>query len=144
MSQPILPTLLSQPLTTSPPISAPLPVTSQHAVPAFSPQSLSLSTSRHFHTSINPGTHISSRSRAYITRAIQNGWAKSTINRYSSSVELFLRFCDDEFVPSHLRFPADEFVLCAFAASSLGRHSQSTVSNCLTGLKAWHTAHNVK
>ena len=141
---PTLPTLFSQPLTVALPIPASLSCASQHAVPVFSSQSVSLPPGRHFLTGINPGTHISSRSRSYVTRAIQNGWAKSTVNRYSSSVELFLRFCDDEFVPNHLRFPADEFVLCAFAASSLSRHARSTVSNRLSGLKAWHIAHNVE
>ena len=143
-SHPTVSTLHSQLPTTLPPIPAPLPSTSQHAVPAFSSHSLSLASSRHFLASTNPSAHISSRSRACVTRAIQNGWAKSTINRYSGTVELFLRFCDNEGVPSHLRFPADEFVLCAFAASSLGRHARSTVSSRLAGLKAWHTAHNVE
>ena len=142
-SHPTLPALLSQPPTTLQPIPAPSPPTLQRAVPAYSSHSLSLASNRHFLTGTNPSAHISSRSQAYVTRAIQNGWAKSTLNRYSGAVELFLRFCDDEGIPNHLRFPADEFVLCAFAASSLGRHARSTVSSRLAGLKAWHVAHNV-
>jgi hypothetical protein len=100
---------------------------------------------RHFLPNDNAGPHyLSPRTRAQVTRAIKNGWAKATVKRYSSSVELFLRFCDEESVPEHLRFPADEFVLCAFAASSLGRHARSTVSGRLSGLKAWHFAHNME
>jgi hypothetical protein len=87
---------------------------------------------------------LSLRSRDYVTRAIQNGWATTTIKRYSASVEQFIRFCDIEGVSDHLRFPADEFILCAFAASSLGRHSRSTVRNRLSALKAWHIAHNME
>jgi hypothetical protein len=34
-------------------------------------------------------------------------------------------------------------VLCAFAASSLGKHAGGTPRGHLSALKAWHTAHNV-
>lgn len=87
---------------------------------------------------------VSLRAKARVARAIQNGWAKSTLKRYSSSVKLFLRFCDMEGVPEHLRFPANEFVLCAFAASSIGRHARGTPSAHLSALKAWHVAHNLE
>ena len=53
-------------------------------------------------------------------------------------------FCDEEHVPEHLRFPADEFVLCAFAASSFKKHAGGTPRSRITALKAWHAAHNVE
>jgi hypothetical protein len=87
---------------------------------------------------------LSSHARNHVTQAIQSGWADSTLRRYSGSIKQFLRFCDAERVPSHLRFPADEFVLCAFAASSCGRHAGGTPRSRLSALKAWHIAHNVK
>lgn len=85
-------------------------------------------------------THV----KDYVSRAIQNGWARSTVKRYASAVDLFIRFCDSEQVPEHLRFPADEFVLCAFAASSLGTHAEGTPRSRLSALKAWHIAHNIE
>jgi hypothetical protein len=87
---------------------------------------------------------LSPSSKDHVTKAIQNGWATTTIKRYSGSLKQFIRFCNTEGVPDHLRFPADEFVLCAFAASSLGRHSRSTARNRLSALKAWHIAHNIE
>lgn len=87
---------------------------------------------------------LSQRSRHHVTHAIQNGWAKSTVRRYSGAIRQFINFCDAEGVPDHLRFPADEFVLSAFAASSAGVHSRSTPRNRLSALKAWHIAHNVE
>ncbi|KIM34678.1 hypothetical protein M413DRAFT_35402, partial [Hebeloma cylindrosporum] len=69
-------------------------------------------------------------------------WADSTKDGYSRHVHHFLEFCDRERVPAHLRFPADEFVLCAYAASDAGKISANTIQNRLTGLKAWHNAHN--
>ncbi|KAJ7099846.1 hypothetical protein C8R43DRAFT_964113 [Mycena crocata] len=47
-------------------------------------------------------------------------------------------------VPKELQLPADEFVLCAFAASSAGIHAGSTPRNNIAALKAWHTAQNAQ
>jgi hypothetical protein len=87
---------------------------------------------------------LSSRSRHHIARAIRNSWASSTVRRYAGSIKQFIQFCDIEGIPNHLRFPADEFVLCAFAASSAGVHARSTPRNRLSALKAWHVVHNME
>ena len=90
-------------------------------------------------------THLlSPQSRGHVNQAIQSGWADSTIKRYSGAIKHYIRFCEVESIPEILRFPADEFVLCAFAASSIGRHTRSTPSNRLSALKAWHIAHNME
>ena len=90
-------------------------------------------------------THLlSPQSRDHVNQAIQSGWADSTMKRYSGAIEHYIRFCEVEAIPNNLRFPADEFVLCAFAASSIGRHTRSTPSNRLSALKAWHIAHNME
>ena len=80
----------------------------------------------------------------HVNQAIQSGWADSTIRCYSGAIKHFNRFCDSEGIPENLCFPADEFVLCAFAASSIGKHTRSTPSNRLSALKAWHIAHNME
>ena len=87
---------------------------------------------------------LSTHAKSHVTRAIQGGWAESTLKRYSGTIKQFIHFCDAERVPEHLRFPADEFVLCAFAASSFGRHAGGTPRSRLSALKAWHIAHNVE
>ena len=87
---------------------------------------------------------LSPQSRRHVTHAIQNSLAKSTVKRYSSSIQQYIRFCKAEGVPNHLRFPADKFVLCAFAASSIGIHARNTPKNHLSALKAWHIAHNLE
>ncbi|KAF8797829.1 hypothetical protein BYT27DRAFT_7041133, partial [Phlegmacium glaucopus] len=79
-----------------------------------------------------------------IYNVLQKGWANVTINRYSSTIREFTRFCDSEDIPNHLRLPADEFVLCAFAASSAGRHAGNTARGRISAIKAWHTIHNVE
>lgn len=92
----------------------------------------------------NDSLLLSSRARNRVSRAIRCGWADSTVGRYSGTIKEFIRFCHAERVPDHLRFPADEFVLCAFAASSLGRHAGATSRARISALKAWHIAHNVE
>ena len=87
---------------------------------------------------------LSSHARDHISLAIQNGWARSTVKWYAGTIKQYILFCDAEHVPEHLRFPAYKFVLCAFAASSLGRHARITPRNCLAALKAWHLAHNTE
>ena len=87
---------------------------------------------------------LSVETRGHITQAIQSGWADSTVKHYSSAIKQFIHFCDTERIPEHLCFPADEFVLCAFTASSLGKYARTTPCNHLSALKAWHIAHNLE
>ena len=120
-----------------------------------SPTKISLATSYTAHSvlaqdhhpffDISTGSHLlSSRARDHVSLAIQNGWARSTVKRYAGTIKQYILFCDAEHVPEHLCFPANEFVLCAFAASSLGRHARTTPRNRLAALKAWHLAHNME
>ena len=87
---------------------------------------------------------LSMRTRHHVNQAIQKSLADSTFKRYTGSINQFIRFCDKERVPESLRFPADEFVLCAFAASSLGKHAGGTPRSRISALKAWHMAHNLE
>jgi hypothetical protein len=121
-----------------------LPLADQR-IPASSPPQPLSTTPQHSFFDVHNDSHVlSHQSKHHVTRAIQSGWAESTVKRYSGAIEQFIRFCDSEGIPSHLRFPADEFVLCAFAASSVGIHSRSTPRNRLSALKAWHIAHNME
>src|SRR6266567_8798106 len=85
-----------------------------------------------------PSHHFSSPVRDSIAQALENGGAKSTLAGYACHITHFLDFCKQEQVPSALQFPADEFVLCASAASDAGLISASTIQNRQSGLKAWH------
>ncbi|KAJ7061776.1 hypothetical protein C8F01DRAFT_1286843 [Mycena amicta] len=85
---------------------------------------------------------LSNSSLRKLRNALHHGWATSTATNYGYAVDRFLRFCDAENIPSHLRLPTDEFVLCAFAASGAGIHAGSTARNNIAALKAWHIAQN--
>ena len=133
---PNLPLRLGSPVTVSGAPAIPMAALPQPATPRAS--------RRPFFNVDDDIPFLSPQSRHHVTRAIQNGWADSTIRRYSGAIDQFIEFCDSEGVPDHLRLPADEFVLCAFAASSIERHARSTAQGRLTALKAWHIAHNLE
>ncbi|KAF8803103.1 hypothetical protein BYT27DRAFT_6743692 [Phlegmacium glaucopus] len=107
-----------------------------HPVIFQAPDALQLHIQPHNH-------HLSINTQRHIHKVLQKGWADVTINRYSSALQEFMRFCDLENIPNHFRLPADEFVLCAFAASSAGKHAGDTARGKISAIKAWHTIHNV-
>ncbi|KAJ7754012.1 hypothetical protein B0H16DRAFT_1316577 [Mycena metata] len=87
---------------------------------------------------------LSTQARAKVEYALHHGWAGSTLNNFGHAVNRFLGFCGSEGIPPELQLPADEFVLCAFAASSAGIHAGSTARNNIAALKAWHVAQGVE
>ena len=130
----------SQPVPTAPTSTCQL-ATSHTTLPCPDP----IPVSQHPFFTVDIDTpFLSTHSKQRVTQAIQSAWATSTVKRYSGAVKQFIRFCNVEGIPHHLRFPADEFLLCTFAASSLGRHSRGTVRNRLSALKAWHISHNME
>jgi hypothetical protein len=77
-----------------------------------------------------------------IKLAVSSAWAPSTRRLYNSSISRFLAFCESLEAPLSNCFPASEEILYAFAASSLGSRSSSSVRNDLSGIRAWHLFHN--
>ncbi|KAJ7724785.1 hypothetical protein B0H16DRAFT_1333271 [Mycena metata] len=89
-------------------------------------------------------TRLSNTAINTVNYALQHGWADSTLTNYGSVVDRFLGFCTGQGVPQRLQLPADEFVLCAFAASGAGVQAGSTARNNISALKAWHAAQNAE
>ncbi|KAJ7103671.1 hypothetical protein B0H15DRAFT_768136 [Mycena belliarum] len=87
-------------------------------------------------------TKISKEAQDKLELAIQNAWAEATLQKYGASLDAFLRFCDKENVPKHQRLPADEFLLCTFAASRAGEIAGSTARGAIAAVKAWHVVHD--
>ncbi|KDN36472.1 hypothetical protein RSAG8_10810, partial [Rhizoctonia solani AG-8 WAC10335] len=81
--------------------------------------------------------------RKIITDTLLNCLAPSTQANYRSTWKQFLAFCDAHHVPQKFRFPADEMVLCAFAASHARISSGGTAANRIAGLKTWHALANM-
>ena len=121
------------------PLDCQVLVVTQNPTPAIPP-----SCQNSFFTVNDNSLLFSEQTRGHITQAIQSGWAGSMVKCYSGAIDQFIRFCDTEHILEHLHFPTDEFILCAFAASSLGKHARTTPRNCLSALKAWHITHNLE
>lgn len=77
----------------------------------------------------SPLHHFSSTIQNALTQVLTNGWAASTLSGNSHHVLHFLKFCKREQVPHHLQFLANEFVLCAYAASDASQISSNTIQN---------------
>lgn len=77
-----------------------------------------------------------------ISNIALQGLAKSTQSNYLSTWRAFEAFCDSQHIDTSLRFPADELVLCAFAASKAGTLAGGTAANQIAGLKTWHAIRN--
>ncbi|KAB5587926.1 reverse transcriptase domain containing protein [Ceratobasidium theobromae] len=90
---------------------------------------------------LHPPT-INPQLSAGISKVISSSLAKGTFANYQSAINSFLRFCDNHRIHNNLRFPADELVLSAFAASLAGSTSGSYANSIFSGLKSWHTLHN--
>ncbi|KAF8576287.1 hypothetical protein K439DRAFT_1266628, partial [Ramaria rubella] len=69
--------------------------------------------------------------------------ATSTLAGYSYAINRYISFCTKENVPSTLRWPANKFILCAFATLHVGSTSGNTVRCYMAALRAWHNTHNV-
>ncbi|EIN07606.1 hypothetical protein PUNSTDRAFT_70253 [Punctularia strigosozonata HHB-11173 SS5] len=87
---------------------------------------------------------LSAATEEHLARALLHGWAPSTLRGYNSAVNRFIQFCRDEKIHRRFWLPADELVLCMFAASSEGHHAGSTARNALARLKAWHSVQNAE
>jgi hypothetical protein len=78
-----------------------------------------------------------------LNHAIISAWAPNTLARYRLSVERFVQFCTEQHISHEFQLPASEFLLCAFAASSSGLRSGSTIRNDISAVRAWHIINNV-
>ncbi|KAJ6502990.1 hypothetical protein DFH09DRAFT_844939, partial [Mycena vulgaris] len=76
-----------------------------------------------------------------LQHAIEHAWADSTLSKYASGLDAFLVFCDKEGIKKEQRLPANEFLLCAFAASRVGEIAGGTARGAIAAVKAWHIIH---
>ncbi|KAJ7709802.1 hypothetical protein B0H17DRAFT_1190960 [Mycena rosella] len=98
--------------------------------------------------SFNPGTHthartsrrnqLSASAAAKVQLTIKHAWAESTLKKYGQGFAAFEQFCDSEAIPFHQQLPADEYLLCAFAASRAGEVAGVTARGAIAAVKAWH------
>ncbi|KAJ7939663.1 hypothetical protein B0H13DRAFT_2226260 [Mycena leptocephala] len=70
-------------------------------------------------------------------------WAEGTHETYGSGLLSFHVFCDSKNVPELWRAPASSTLMAAHISAVAGFMSGSTVSNYVSGVRAWHVLHGV-
>lgn len=73
---------------------------------------------------------------------ISSAWKDSTLVGYQAGVNRFLSFCALNHIHPTLALPANEFLLCSFAAFEAGSRSSGAIANDMAGIRAWHIMHN--
>lgn len=112
---------------------SPFPYTSYRSTPTYTRHSPLAANTR------NQAVNNASNHAENIKRVLARSLAKRTATNYASATRAFTRFCDDNgFCP----MPADEFTLCAYAASLASSMAGSSIANIFSGLKSWHNMHN--
>jgi hypothetical protein len=86
----------------------------------------------------NVPPNISEHATIHISDSLTAALSTKTLAGYTSTVYNFLSWCESEHIPSKLRFPAHESVLCAYAARRIGLFSGKTARADITALRAWH------
>jgi hypothetical protein len=90
-----------------------------------------------------PEPYLATNIVSKLNSTILAAWAPNTLEKYRLGVARFVYFCTEQRVASEFQLPASEFLLCAFAASSAGVRSGSTIRNDISAVRAWHIVSNV-
>ncbi|KAG2157540.1 hypothetical protein DEU56DRAFT_906174 [Suillus clintonianus] len=80
---------------------------------------------------------------AKIDQVIFSVWKDTTLAGYQDGVDQFIAFCTCNSIHSSLYLPANEFLLCSFAAFESGSRSSGAITNDMSGIRAWHILNNV-
>ncbi|KAJ7772447.1 hypothetical protein B0H16DRAFT_1305397 [Mycena metata] len=70
-------------------------------------------------------------------------WAEGTSETYGSGLLSFHIFCDSKAIPEASRAPAAPTLIAAYISALAGFLSGGTISNYVSGIRAWHILHGV-
>lgn len=71
------------------------------------------------------------------------GWDDSTLSTYGSGLLVFHVFCDSRAINDDQRAPTSYQLLSTFISELAGSYSKTTISNYMSGLRAWHILHRL-
>jgi hypothetical protein len=78
-----------------------------------------------------------------IEQVLGYAWADSTQETYGTGLLVFHVFCDIKNIPESQRAPASGVLMSAFAATIAGAYSAKTISNYVSGVRAWHILNGI-
>ncbi|KAF5334719.1 hypothetical protein D9758_017359 [Tetrapyrgos nigripes] len=71
-------------------------------------------------------------------KAIAGSTVDVTKETYAAGLTRFTQYCDELNIDENQRMPADKLLIAGFVGEHISKVSGSTISNWLSGLKAWH------
>ncbi|KAF5347756.1 hypothetical protein D9756_010246 [Leucocoprinus leucothites] len=74
----------------------------------------------------------------------ERAWDESTLTTYGSGLLVFHVFCDSKDIAEADRAPASHTLIISFIASLARCYSGSTITNYVSGIRAWHLLHSLK
>ncbi|KAF8915499.1 hypothetical protein CPB85DRAFT_1217726, partial [Mucidula mucida] len=81
-------------------------------------------------------TNISDTVRASIARS----WAEGTKKGHRSGMRSYLRWCKMHEIPQEMCFPAQEEIVCEYAASWMGEKGSASLPSKINSIRAFHIA----
>ncbi|KAJ7156786.1 hypothetical protein C8R46DRAFT_909818 [Mycena filopes] len=78
-----------------------------------------------------------------IFNVLTSAWTEGTTETYGSGLLSFHVFCDSKSVPEPARAPAAATLIAGFISALAGFLSGGTISNYVSGVRAWHILHGV-
>ncbi|KAF5376042.1 hypothetical protein D9615_007663 [Tricholomella constricta] len=91
-----------------------------------------------------PDWHAPPALQEQMDKALAHAWKPSTSLGYSRSLDDFFRFCAGYRVPISACLPASEELLCAYAASHIGRLSGAAIRSKCSAVRAWHISNGLE
>ncbi|KAJ7186106.1 hypothetical protein C8R46DRAFT_390106 [Mycena filopes] len=78
-----------------------------------------------------------------IFTVLTSAWTEGTAESYGSGLLSFHVFCDSKCVPELARAPAAPTLIAGYISALAGFLSGGTISNYVSGVRAWHILHGV-
>jgi hypothetical protein len=94
-------------------------------------------------SSLGSGLPMADGELVRILNVLSNAWAEGTAESYGSGLLSFHVFCDSKTVPEAVRAPASPSLVAGYISTFAGFLSGSTISNYVSGVRAWHILHGV-
>ncbi|KAI0040595.1 hypothetical protein FA95DRAFT_1460584, partial [Auriscalpium vulgare] len=77
------------------------------------------------------------------TEALVHGWEESTLEVYGAGLLTLHVWCDHKDIAEDARAPASSELIIAFMAALIGTYSHHSISNIVSGIRAWHVLHEL-
>ncbi|KDQ18900.1 hypothetical protein BOTBODRAFT_170888 [Botryobasidium botryosum FD-172 SS1] len=87
--------------------------------------------------------NLSAEDLELIDGLMPHAWTQSTRESYGAGLLNWHVFCDEKEVAEEQRAPASSILVTSFIAMLAGCYSGKTISNYMSGIRAWHILHGI-